>query len=41
MIEIEPLCAKSADVDGIMDLVKLQSVSLQKDVKKYIEERGA
>ena len=41
MIEIEPLCNKSADVEAIMDLVKLQSVSLQKDVKKYIEERGA
>ena len=41
MIEIEPLCKKSADVEEIMDLVNLQSVSLKKDVKRYIEERGA
>ncbi len=41
MIEIEPLCAKSDEVDGIMELVNLQSVSLHKDVKRYLAERGA
>jgi hypothetical protein len=41
MLEVEPLCAKTAEVEEIMDLVKLQCVSLQKDVKRYIEERGA
>ncbi|KIW07556.1 uncharacterized protein PV09_01513 [Verruconis gallopava] len=41
MIEVEPLCNKTADIEEIMDLVKLQSNTLQKDVKRYIEERGA
>jgi hypothetical protein len=39
MMEVEPLCAKFGDAEEIMDLVKLQSVSLQKDVAKYCEER--
>jgi hypothetical protein len=40
MVEIEPLCTKSTDIEQIMDLVNLQSVSLQKDVKRYLDERS-
>jgi hypothetical protein len=40
MLEIEPLCFKMAEIEDIMDLVQLQSVSLQKDVERYCEERG-
>lgn len=40
IIELEPLCPKTREIEEIMDLTKLQSISLQKDVQKYREERG-
>lgn len=40
MFETESHCRKVAVVQDIMDLVKLQKDSLQKDVDKYCQERG-
>lgn len=40
MVELEPLCLKTAEIEEIVDLAKLQSVSLKKDVERYCEERG-
>ncbi|KAF2420997.1 IDO-domain-containing protein [Tothia fuscella] len=39
IIAIEPFCVNIGDAEDIMDLVKSQSISLQKDVAKYCEER--
>lgn len=40
MFETESHCRKVAVVEDIMDLVRLQKDSLQKDVDKYCQERG-
>lgn len=40
MFETESHCRKATVVEEIMDLVRLQKVSLQKDVDKYCQERG-
>lgn len=40
MVEAKSCCRKVAVVEDIMDLVKLQKESLQKDVDKYCQERG-
>jgi hypothetical protein len=40
MFVTESHCRKAAVVEDIMDLVKLQKESLQKDVDKYCQERG-
>jgi len=39
MVETEGRCRKTAVVEVIMDLVRSQKHSLQKDVNKYCEER--
>lgn len=41
MIAVEPKCSKAGNAEEIMDLVKLQSVSLKKDVDKYCQESEA
>jgi indoleamine 2,3-dioxygenase len=40
MVEAQFHCRKVTVVENIMDLVKLQKDSLQKDVDKYCQERG-
>jgi indoleamine 2,3-dioxygenase len=40
MFETQSHCRRVALVEDIMDLVKLQKDSLQKDVDKYCQERG-
>jgi hypothetical protein len=39
MLVVEPLCSKFGDAEEIMDLVRLQKLSLQKDVERYCQER--
>jgi hypothetical protein len=40
MLAVEPLCTKfGGDAEEILELVRLQKLSLQKDVDRYCQER--
>ena len=40
MIEVEEFCSKIETIEEIMEIVRRQRVTLQKDVERYCEERG-
>jgi len=41
MVETEQCCGSSNEVEGIMDLVRLQKLTLKKDVDRYCSELEA
>jgi hypothetical protein len=40
MIDVKAYCGKEAGIDSIVDLVEIQSKTLQKEVQKYCDERS-
>lgn len=41
MMEVEGHCKPTIEVEGIMDLVRLQKLTLRKDVDRYCSELEA